>query len=76
MDEEGLQETKNKLIHIGKPIVMDDEWFAQKLQELDAASRAESDHMKQIVAEIVPTYHYTPEQNTAKDKVKCASPSL
>ena len=70
MDEEGLQETKNKLIHIGKPIVMDDAWFTEKLHELDEASRAESDHMKQIVAEIVPTYHYTPEQNTAKDGVK------
>jgi FlaA1/EpsC-like NDP-sugar epimerase len=70
MDEEGLQETKNKLIHIGKPIVMDDEWFTEKLHQLDEASRAESDHMKQIVAEIVPTYHYTPEQTTAKDGVK------
>ena len=69
MDEEGLQETKNKLIHIGKPIEMDDEWFITKLHELDEASRAESDHMKQIVAEIVPTYHYTPEQKTAKDGV-------
>ena len=70
MDEEGLQETKNKLIHIGKPIEMDDAWFEEKLHQLDEASRAESDHMKQIVAEIVPTYHYTPEQNTAKDGVK------
>ena len=70
MDEEGLQETKNKLIHIGKPIEMDDEWFIEKLHQLDEASRAESDHMKQIVAEVVPTYHYTPEQKTAKDGVK------
>ena len=27
MDEEGLKETENKLIHIGKPIEMDDDWF-------------------------------------------------
>ena len=31
MSEEGLQETSNKLIHIGKPIVMDDEEFCIKL---------------------------------------------
>ena len=30
MDEEGLQETENELIHIGKPIEMDDEWFQER----------------------------------------------
>ena len=63
MDEEGLQETENKLIHIGKPIEMDDEWFQERLQALDEASRQESDHMKRIVAEIVPTYQYTGEKD-------------
>ncbi len=63
MNEEGLQETDNKLIHIGKPIEMDDVWFREKLEELDIASRSESDRIKAIVAEIVPTYHYT-EQET------------
>ncbi len=57
MDEEGLQETENELIHIGKPIEMDDEWFKEKLRELDEASRHEDGQMKEIVAEIVPTYH-------------------
>ena len=33
MDEEGLQDTENELIHIGKPIEMDDEWFREKLAE-------------------------------------------
>ena len=60
MREEGLQETQNKQIHIGKPIEMDDEWFIQKLQELDEASRNESERMKEIVAEVVPTYQYVP----------------
>ena len=58
MDEEGMTETENELIHIGKPIEMDDEDFKQKLQLLDNASRMESDRIKEIVAEIVPTYHY------------------
>ena len=51
MKEEGMQETANKLIHIGKPIEMDDEKFRQQLEMLDKVS-----NMKDIVAEIVPTY--------------------
>ena len=57
MKEEGLQETANKLIHIGKPIEMDDEKFKEQLQRLDAAYRVEAENMKELVAEIVPTYH-------------------
>ena len=60
MNEEGLQETANKLIHIGKPIEMDDVWFRQKLEELNVASKEESDRIREIVAEVVPTYRYTP----------------
>ena len=56
MREEGLQDTANKLIHIGKPIEMDDELFKQQLARLDAAYRCETEDMKDIVAEIVPTY--------------------
>jgi FlaA1/EpsC-like NDP-sugar epimerase len=56
MKEEGLQETANKLIHIGKPIEMNDEAFKEQLLRLDAASREEVGNMKDIVAEIVPTY--------------------
>ncbi|MDY4599800.1 MAG: nucleoside-diphosphate sugar epimerase/dehydratase [Candidatus Faecousia sp.] len=56
MKEEGMQETANKLIHIGKPIEMDDEKFHQQLERLDKACKAEVSNMKDIVAEIVPTY--------------------
>ena len=56
MKEEGLQETANRLIHIGKPIEMDDEKFAAQLDCLKAACQAETESMKDIVAEIVPTY--------------------
>ena len=58
MDEEGLRETENKLIHIGKPIEMDDAWFRGKLEELESASKEESDRIRELVSEIVPTYHY------------------
>jgi len=56
MKEEGMQDTDNKLIHIGKPIEMDDELFRKQLQRLNEASRGEAENMKDIVAEIVPTY--------------------
>ena len=58
MNEEGLQETDNKLIHIGKPIEMDDAWFVEKLKELEEASKQESDRIKELVSEVVPTYVY------------------
>ena len=56
MKEEGLQETDNKLIHIGKPIEMDDEKFKEQLERLAKASKMEVSNMKDIVAEMVPTY--------------------
>ena len=57
MKEEGLQSTANQLIHIGRPIEMDDALFKQQLAQLEAACKEETPHMKQLVAEIVPTYH-------------------
>ena len=62
MNEEGMQETENKLVHIGKPIEMDDEWFREKLAQLDEASRYEDDSIRVLVSQIVPTYHYQPEE--------------
>ncbi len=57
MSEEGLQSTENELIHIGKPIEMDDEKFVEDLKRLEAAFKSEAENIKDIVAEIVPTYH-------------------
>ena len=71
MDEEGMTETENELIFIGKPIEMDDEDFKEKLDLLDQASRMESDQIKEIVAQIVPTYQYrkeTSRQRTEENK--------
>ena len=59
MAEEGLQETANRRIHIGKPIVMDDERFREQLSRLEKACKAEVTNMKDLVAEIVPTYSQT-----------------
>ena len=57
MDEEGLQDTENELIHIGKPIEFDEELFIKKLADLYKEAYAETDQMKYIVHDIVPTYH-------------------
>ena len=57
MSEEGLKETPNKLIHIGEPIQMDDALFETQIQKLDEASYHESSNIKEIVAEVVTTYH-------------------
>ena len=56
MDEEGMQDTENELIHIGKPIEMDDGWFEEQLELLDRESKKEDGKIKELVAEIVPTY--------------------
>ena len=56
MKEEGLQETDNKLIHIGKPIEMNDELFQKQLVLLEKACTSESAEIKDLVAKMVPTY--------------------
>ncbi len=56
MNEEGLQETPNKLIHIGQPIQMDDDIVNRKIMDLNEACSQESDMIKMIMASVVPTY--------------------
>lgn len=56
MDEEGLQETANKLIHIGKPIDIDETEFFVHLKKLKDATERESDCIRELIQEIVPTY--------------------
>ena len=60
MKEEGMQETPNKLIHIGKPIEFNEDEFYDKLHALDIASRSEKLDVHRWVRELVPTYKYTP----------------
>ena len=56
MDEEGLQETANKLIHIGKPIDFDKENFAHNLARLEKSAYDETEDIRSIIKEVVPTY--------------------
>jgi len=62
MAEEGLTETANKLIHIGKPIEIDEMQFFVQLKELKEASKNESNDIRPLVKAIVPTYHYGEEE--------------
>ena len=56
MDEEGLQDTANRMIHIGKPIEIDEMDFFQKLKNLKEESKNESADIRHLIKEIVPTY--------------------
>ena len=58
MAEEGMSETPNKLIHIGKPIEMDDAWLEAKLAELERLTDEGYCQARNLVQEIVPTYKY------------------
>ena len=57
MDEEGLQDTENNLIHIGKPIELDEDKFMQQLEELKEYVVTEPEDIREYVKKIVPTYH-------------------
>lgn len=57
MDEEGLRETENKMIHIGKPIEIDEMQFFGQLNRLKKAATEECANMKELIQEIVPTYN-------------------
>lgn len=62
MDEKGLQDTENKMIHIGKPIDMDEEKFMHQLIKLRDAANDDSDAIRAMVKEIVPTYQMPKEK--------------
>lgn len=57
MNEEGMQDTPNKLIHIGKPIDFDMEAFEGQLQHLYEVAYQDGDQIRTEVQNIVKTYH-------------------
>ena len=67
MAEEGLQTTPNKLIHIAKPIPFDVETFMKQVEILAEASYTNSQNIKLLVSEIVPTYH---PENKEQDEIE------
>ena len=58
MSEEGMRTTPNKLIHIGSPIPFDTDTFLGQLDMLmSAAYDGREDYMRELVSEVVTTYH-------------------
>ena len=62
MDEEGMQDTANRMIHIGKPIEIDEMSFFVQLKRLKEESKNESADIRRLIKEIVPTYQIREEQ--------------
>ena len=60
MDEEGLEDTDNKRIHIGHPINFDEKTFLTQIEDVKAFVESEPDieSVKKKIAELVPTYSY------------------
>ena len=56
MAEEGLRDTANRMIHIGRPIDIDEEKLFEQLKLLKTAAFDESSNIRELVKEIVPTY--------------------
>ena len=56
MDEEGLMETENKLIHIGLPIDLDEDEFYKNLNILQDMVEQENGGVRELVQKLVPTY--------------------
>lgn len=59
MDEEGLDETDNEMIHIGKPLDIDEDRFMGRLQALIKASFDNGNHIKELTEEVCETYTIT-----------------
>jgi len=58
MSEEGLKDTQNALIHVGKPILFDKDEFRHQLEELEYMAVQRPDCVKESVSKIVKTYQY------------------
>ena len=56
MEEEGLQNTENQLIHIGKPLDFDEDKFMAQLEELKEYVVTEPDDIREHIRQLVPTY--------------------
>ena len=63
MEEEGLKKTPNGQISIAKPITLDEDKFFSVLDKLYVSAHSETDEMKELVKELVPTYTIDKREN-------------
>ena len=66
MAEEGLKKTANKLIHIGMPIPFDIDIFLSKLDNLMEKAYKNKKNIRELVADLVSTYHPEGDKNAEK----------
>ena len=76
MDEEGMQDTANKLIHIGKPIEFDETEFLRQLRSLQIAADNNSDNIRELVKEIVPAYVIKEHKEPEAKRIFLSSPTI
>ncbi len=69
MAEEGMKTTPNRLIYIGKPIAFDMEKFLGRLEELAEASYNNDADIRELIFELVPTYHPPVEEKEQQEAV-------
>lgn len=70
MDEEGLQKTENGQISIAQPIPIEEESFWATLDKLYKAAYSETDKMKELVHQLVPTYTIDARESVAVSFLK------
>lgn len=58
MSEEGLKETENSMIHIGRPIDFDEKELFETLENLRDTMYNEKADIRALVKKIVPSYYY------------------
>lgn len=68
MAEEGLTETENSMIHIGKPIEFDEQELFKTLEVMKNNMYNDSSDIRLLVHKIVPTYHYSYESDKVKSQ--------
>ena len=56
LDEEGIRSTANQLIHIGKPLEIDEDGFRSQLAALEVLCHQPDGDVRPLLREIVPTY--------------------
>ena len=66
----------NKLIHIGKPIEMDETEFLRQLRTLQMAAENNSDNIRQLVKEIVPAYVIKEKKEVETKRIFLSSPTI
>lgn len=63
--EEGIQKTANEMIYIGNALEIDEDQFWEQLAMLEEACERNAENIKELVAEVLPTYHLQGQKGTA-----------